>query len=403
MWICCQLGAREHYAIPRALDRQDQLNCLITDAWVDPQSKLNLLPKFLLPNLRERFHPELELAQVKSFNKSLINFEILHKIKPQNNQGWSKVIARNQWFQKQVISQLERDSLPNNKVNLFAYSYAALDLFKFAKKRGWKTFLGQIDPGILEEKLVIAASKKYSQYQSSVNPAPQEYWSNWQQECSLADTIIVNSHWSKEALQKTGIPGDKIKIIPLAYKSPTAGTNFTRVYPTSFSKDRPLRILFLGQIILRKGIAEIFKAIEILKDEPVEFWFVGSVGIVFPEHIKNNQQVKLIGKVPRSTTAKYYQQADIFLFPTLSDGFGLTQLEAQAWQLPIIASKFCGTVVKDRINGLTLPKVTAEAIANAINFCLINPELLAKLAIKSSHVLSSFSISELSKKLQLLD
>ncbi len=38
-WLCCQLGAREHYAIPRALLRVDMLGCLVTDAWV-PRSSL---------------------------------------------------------------------------------------------------------------------------------------------------------------------------------------------------------------------------------------------------------------------------------------------------------------------------------------------------------------------------
>lgn len=37
-WRCCQLGAREHYAVPRALLRRDMLGCLLTDAWVSPSS-----------------------------------------------------------------------------------------------------------------------------------------------------------------------------------------------------------------------------------------------------------------------------------------------------------------------------------------------------------------------------
>ena len=37
-WLCCQLGAREHYAIPRALFRIGMLGCLVTDAWVPPSS-----------------------------------------------------------------------------------------------------------------------------------------------------------------------------------------------------------------------------------------------------------------------------------------------------------------------------------------------------------------------------
>jgi glycosyltransferase involved in cell wall biosynthesis len=38
------------------------------------------------------------------------------------------------------------------------------------------------------------------------------------------------------------------------------------------------------------------------------------------------------------------------VFPTFSDGFGLTQLEAQAWILPIITTNFCGKLVEDEQN-----------------------------------------------------
>lgn len=41
-WICCQIGAREHYTIPRALHQQRKLSHLITDAWVNPSSPLKL-------------------------------------------------------------------------------------------------------------------------------------------------------------------------------------------------------------------------------------------------------------------------------------------------------------------------------------------------------------------------
>lgn len=398
-WICIQIGAREHYAIPRALEQQ--LAYLITDAWVTPRSPFNLLPKSILINLRERFHLKLASASVYSFNYSLIKFEIKQRINRQSS--WKTIIARNQWFQHKIISFLKKNAHKiTSSVTIFAYSYAALEIFKFAKKQGWQTILGQIDPGIYEEKLVAEECDRYHQYTTNWQPAPSEYWETWQQECNLADRIVVNSDWSSHALQKTGISSEKIKVIPLAYKQPKIAQNFTRVYPSKFTKERPLRVLFLGQIILRKGVARIFEAIELLKEQPIEFWFVGSININIPQEIQNNPQVKWFGSVSRSTTASYYQQADVFLFPTLSDGFGLTQLEAQAWQLPIIASQNCGAVIKDRMNGLILPKVTGENIANCLLFCLNHPNLLAKFSQESLQILPNFSLLQLGKELQLL-
>ncbi|MBE9125721.1 glycosyltransferase family 4 protein, partial [Coleofasciculus sp. LEGE 07081] len=287
----------------------------------------------------------------------------------------------------------------NSHPTLFAYSYAALELLRYAKTKGWHTILGQIDPGPVEEKLVQEEHSKYPTYQSNWQPAPPHYWDNWREECSLADRIVVNSLWSSQALQQAGIPGNKIDIIPLAYEPPEVAWDFVRTYPLAFSAERPLRVLFLGQVILRKGIAAILEAAQLLHNQPIEFWLVGSPGIA--GQAKMHRQIQWIGAVPRSQTAKYYHLADIFLFPTLSDGFGLTQLEAQAWKLPIIASRFCGEVVKDRVNGLILPEVTREAIAQTLEFCLNNPQQLQAFARKTT-TMSKFSLSRLHHHLQSL-
>jgi glycosyltransferase involved in cell wall biosynthesis len=399
-WICCQLGAREHYAIPRALYQAGQLAHLITDAWVAPQSALNRLPTPVLAHLRDRFHSDLAQASIHAFTSSLIRFELAQRIK--KTSGWERIIARNCWFQKQAVQSLNIITPQlNSRPTLLAYSYAALELFRYAKTRGWRTILGQIDPGLVEEKLVLEEHAKHPNYQSTWQPAPPRYWASWQEECSLADRIVVNSLWSSQALQQVGIPANKIDIIPLAYQPPEQARDFIRTYPPAFSAERPLRVLFLGQIILRKGIAALLEAAELLRDQPIEFWLVGSQGVAKPSQVQDQDRVKWIGSVPRSAAAKYYQQADVFLFPTLSDGFGLTQLEAQAWKLPIIASRFCGEVVKDEVSGLILQEVTGEALANALQLCLNNPRQLEAFA-KATTNLSAFNLSQLQHHLQTL-
>ncbi|MEQ8756875.1 MAG: glycosyltransferase family 4 protein [Coleofasciculus sp. G1-WW12-02] len=397
-WICCQLGAREHYAIPRALQQYGKLAYLITDAWVLPNSPLNLLPRHILANLRDRFHPDLAQASVHAFTHSLIRFELAQRLP--KNLGWTGIIGRNHWFQQQAVELLETLTPQLNTCPiLFAYSYAALELFRYAKTQGWITILGQIDPGSVEETLVRQEHSRHLDYQSTWQPAPPQYWMNWQEECLLADRIIVNSPWSSQALQQVGIPANKIDIIPLAYNPPETASNFERTYPAAFSPKCPLRVLFLGQVILRKGIGAILEAAELLHHQPIEFWLVGSLGIA--RQAKMYKQIRWIGAIPRRQTAQCYQRADVFLFPTLSDGFGLVQLEAQAWKLPIIASRFCGEVVKDRVNGLILPDVTGEAIAQALEFCLNNPGQLQAFA-EAATDMSEFSLSQLHHHLQSL-
>jgi len=398
-WICCQIGAREHYAIPRALDKLNRLNCLITDSWVSSQSIINKLPDNILKNLKERFHPDLTKSRIFSFTESLIAFELQQKLL--QTKGWNKIIARNDWFQKKTVSLLKKQSsvlAKQSPICIFAYSYAALEIFRYAKSQGWYTILGQIDPAIIEEELVINLHQKYKQNLSTWQSAPSQYWQNWQEECQLADQIIVNSQWSNVALQKTGISEKKIKIVPLAYESDQIVRPFVRNYPSKFTRNRPLRVLFLGQVILRKGIMALLEAADLLKNEPIEFWIVGSLGITIPEFIQKSKQIHWSKAVSRSATKDYYQKADVFLFPTLSDGFGLTQLEAQAWKLPIIASKYCGEVVRHTINGLVLDEVSAKNIAEVLLYCLKNPQKLQLFSERSIDN-SSFSLSMLANSL----
>jgi glycosyltransferase involved in cell wall biosynthesis len=399
-WICCQLGAREHYAIARSLHQAGNLSLLITDAWVEPRSPLNAIPNPLLKSLQERFHPDLATAPVASFTGSLLQFEVSHRLLKTGN--WERMIARNHWFQKQVIQHLEalQSRRPFKTLPiLFTYSYAALDILRYAKSKGWMTVLGQIDPGVVEEKIVLAEHQKYPDLAPDWQPVPPEYWESWQTECALSDRILVNSNWSKQALQQVGIAEQKIEVVPLVYTPPVAAKDFQRTYPDRFSYERPLRVLFLGQAILRKGVAALLEAAKLLQYEPIEFWIVGRSEITPTDTSSRN--IRWIGAVSRSETAKYYQQSDIFLFPTLSDGFGLTQLEAQAWKLPLIVSKFCGEVIIDGINGRILPEVTGEAIATILQNFVEQPQLLIKLS-ESCHPQSVFDLSQLAERLQAL-
>jgi len=292
-WLCCQLGAREHYAIPRALFRIGMLGSLVTDAWVPPSS---LLAKCCghSSKFRHRFHSELRDARVKAFNSSLVLFEMLAGAR--DLAVWPKILARNRWFQRKVVSFLRSHlrkgawlprsftlSTLNYQLVLCSYSYTALEPFRYAKSRGWKTLLVQIDPGPEEERIVAEETAREPELAGKWHPAPPEYWAFWREECKLADRIVVNSEWSREGLIRGKVPAEKISIIPLAYEELRVGRRaeprLRRNYPDRFTAERPLRVLFLGLINLRKGVARLLEAARILRDEPVEFWMVGPVEI----------------------------------------------------------------------------------------------------------------------------
>src|SRR5207249_2585039 len=344
-WLCCQIGAREHYAIPRALFRMGMLGYLLTDAWFPPSS---LLAKICGrgSKLAERFHDELSDARVKDFSSSLIMFEAFARARRLS--GWARIVARDRWFQRKVVSFLRSQlSTLNYQPVLLSYSYTALEPFRYAKANGWKTVLVQIDPGPEEEKIVAEEVARVPTLGRGWQPAPAEYWAFWREECKLVDRIVVNSEWSRKGLMREGIRSEKLSVIPLVYEPAEVGdqnSDVTQVrsYPARFTSERPMRVLFLGLINLRKGIARLLEAAQILRDAPVEFWMVGPVEIANASTIRDARRVKWFGPITRNQATEYYRNADVFILPTLSDGFALTQLEAQAHGLPIIASEFCG-------------------------------------------------------------
>ena len=400
-WVCCQLGAREHYMLPRALHRRGALGRLITDAWGVETRKAGR--GNWKARIASRSHPELRSAQVTAFNWSLLGFEI--SARARRLSGWGKIVARNEWFGRNTIRWLRRHAEKlergHAEIVIFAYSYAAREIFGFAKEQGWQTVLGQIDPGPVEEDLVAEEVAREPELAGAWQRAPAGYWQTWREECELADHIVVNSEWSRACVEKAGIERAKIAFIPLAYAEPLGQRPLQRSYPARFTRDRPLRVLFLGQINLRKGAARLLQAAELLKDEPVEFWMAGPAQIDVPERFRYAPQFRWIGRVARNAAGELYRRADVFILPTLSDGFALTQLEALAYALPIIASANCGRVVKSGVNGLLLEFPSADAIAAALGFCVAHPEQLTAFSA-NSRIDEEFSLRTVGERLASL-
>jgi len=394
-WICCQIGGREHYAVPRGLHASGCLEELITDAWSEPSSLTRAIG---VRRLRERFHPGLADAPVWAPNLSSLGFEA--SLRLGGVEGWDAMLRRNEWFQHRAAERLAQRGAgrPGERVVLFAYSYAARHLFEFAKSRGWTTVLGQIDPGPVEERLVTTLHHDHREMAESWRPAPPQYWQHWRDEWQLADRIVVNSEWSRSALISEGVPAPRIEVIPLAYErgAPIA----ERRYPDAFSEERPLELLFLGQVNLRKGIAEMCDALRLLADVPVRVTVAGPLQVRLPEDMRDHPRVQWVGSVPHGDTAAFYQAADVFLFPTHSDGFGLTQLEAMSYGLPVIASQCCGEVVRDGINGVRLPDVSGRSIAEAIRALVARPSALQAMSTHAADT-RGFKLADLSARLQM--
>ncbi len=411
-WLCHQLGSREHYSIPRALERTGHLGLLQTDAWVLPDWAW--LPKALRQGaLAGRFHPELESAEIRAFTLGRVAFDLRAKISRKDT--WTTISERDLWFQQKCLPHLQRSLQENQHPVVFSYAYTARKLFETARQHGAICVLGQVDPGPGE----LAHLKKVlpDEIAGQIEDRPERYWAAWREEVAMADRILVNSEWSSELLvEYSEVSEEKINIVPLAYEvgnSPSVlpdefhekradgRNNGLRRYPERFTRERPLRILFLGQVIHRKGVHVLLEAMQRLAGQPVHLDLAGPIGMEVPESLSKSSDVTIHGAVQRNSALHLYQEADLFILPTFSDGFALTQLEAAAHGLPLIVSRYCGRVVDHEKNGLLLDEVSVDSIEAAILRCLQNPEQLLKWSAWSIDW-QEYSLEKLGERLVLL-
>ena len=389
-WAVIQLGSREHYAIPSALAGAGELDVLVTDAWIP--AALEPMVRLLSRSLAGRRCRAIPDRLVRSRTPGRLLMDTAMKLGGIG--GWNAILRRNEWFQTWVSHEVAR----SDAHTVFSYSYTARLPFAAARRRGARRILGQIDPGPREEEIVREAASKYLHLAPPDELAPRLYWERWKEEVELAEKIVVNSPWSAKLLVEAGVSAAKLVEIPLVYERADStcdewlvtsdesnrkrlkrGNTEPEVSKPEVAPRQRLRALFLGSVILRKGVGQLFEAIKMLKSEAVDFTFAGPVGVRIPDEISQLPNVRFLGPVDKATCETLYESSDVFLFPTLSDGFGLTQLEALGHGLPIIASTNCGRVVEDRVNGLALDQVTPETIAGAIMELVRDRDILAAL------------------------
>lgn len=350
---------------------------MITDAWVAPGAAWSHLPGEWSRRLAERFHPDLGDADVQAFTPSLVTHEALWRVEPA---GWTQLMRRNEWFGRRAARALDGVNAPGGSpVMVCAHSYSARDVFIAAKARQWMTVLAQIDPGEEHCRIVHEAASERPEYGPPPSEPPAAYFESWREECRLADWILVNSEWSKSSLERAGVPAAKLRVAPLAYEPETA-TTFSREYPSAFTPGRPLRVLFVGHVSVAKGAAALLESLAALDNVPVAMTFVGAELMHVPTRFREHARVRWVGAVSRSAVMQHYRDNDVLVFPSLSDGFGMAQVEAQAWSLPIVASTSCGRVVAHDVNGLLLDEVSPRAIAGALRQLVSNPRLLDSFA-----------------------
>lgn len=395
-WIVFQVGSREHYAIPRMLHKNNELQFFITDIWIKPNSILAKILSFFKIPFSSRYHADLHNAKVIHFSYLFLIYDSLYKVL------FIRPLLGNRDRLASVLFATCVYFLRKHTKIIFSYNYVAYNIFRIARRYSIPCILGQIDAGPKAGEI----NRKLFQecFSEAIKPNKDLYLcygKKWRKECDYARYIVVNSEWSKKMLISAGIDEEKLRIIPLAYEPPVESNHFTRDFSAIFSEQRPLRVLFMGSLKLLKGINPLLQAIRELSKHPVEFFLVG--GIQIPQYLISDlpSNCHIINRVPKEKTVWYYKQCDVMILPTYSDGFAITQLEAQAWKLPIIASLNCARIVEHNKNGILLKDITVKEIKEAILELIEHPDKL-KYFSENAVDMQQFSLDNIYKQYKLL-
>jgi len=385
--LVCQLGAREHYLVARSLARLGLLSCLATDFWRPAGQSQGLFlrrsPKVVLAAMA-RYHPELEGQYVASFPSVAIARYCISKFDEPG--AHDEIIAK--YFARRVKNARIRHDV------FFGYSYDSLELLREERRNGVFTILGQTDPGPEHYRMVHEEETqwpKYSIYKS--RQCEQARAERLRQEWNLADVVIANSAWTKDSIVSAGAPASKIEILPLAYTPPVSNLRQQQ------SGNGRLKVLWVASVALGKGIQYLVEAARMLLGEPVEFLVAGDFFISSKAINTAPKNMRWLGRIPRSAVSKLYNECDVFVFPTLSDGFGLTQLEAMAHSLPVITTPNCGKVVEEGKTGFLIPPRDPQALADAVLCFVRNPRLAREMASACREAVKAFSLETYSHRL----
>jgi glycosyltransferase involved in cell wall biosynthesis len=141
-----------------------------------------------------------------------------------------------------------------------------------------------------------------------------------------------------------------------------------------------LRVLYVGALSFRKGLLDLLRAAELLRNDSVEFTLVGP-RMAESERLlaKAGANVRLLAKRPQAELPEAYAAADLFVFPTIEDGFGMVLTQAKAAGLPILTTENCAgsDLVTDGRDGWIVPIRDAEALADRLRWCAAHRSAVA--------------------------
>lgn len=236
----------------------------------------------------------------------------------------------------------------------------------------------------------IRFQQRLLQEESQRSGAVQELPSEWicareEREYALAHRVVVPSTFAQQSFIAQGVPAERVfRLIP--------GSPATEFSPDPavlaarwqrYQKLEILRVLVVGTVCYRKGLFDFERVVQSLAPGQFEFRWVGAINReALAAVARLGARVEFTGALDRSELKAQYAWGDVFLLPTIEDGYPQVLVQAAVSALPLITTpNGSGTdLIQADQNGWVVPARDPDALAHCLVQARANPAQLERMS-----------------------
>jgi len=217
--------------------------------------------------------------------------------------------------------------------------------------------------------------------------------------------IAISENTKKDLVKVWGVEENKIRVTYCGCDETLKPLPLQDVENFRRRRGLPERfVFFLGTIEPRKNLVRLLEAFRKIKKGQVKLVLAGGLGWKYEpvmaaiENFGLREDVVLTGFIPQEEKVYWYNAAEIFVYPSLYEGFGLPPLEAMACGTPVVASRAASLpeVVGD--GGILVDPTDTEAIAEALSRLLSDPRERERLREKGLQRAKKFSWEQMARE-----
>ena len=377
-------GARDGYQVARALSEAGLLESLVTDVYWPGDRKWaqwleSAAPSTLRSMLRARVSTGLPSSQVKWTNPSGPLSFALDKLP---SVAFERRRQAQRWTDA-ALGTLAGRLAARTGSHLLSYSYYGYHAFTAFRKPG---MLFQVHPHPVSVRCLL--TQEFEQHPDCEESLKKEWelslpaddFARLTEETRMAAHFLCASSFTRQTLVENGVSADRIQVIPYGVD---ASRFFPRPPETGTALPKEFRLLFVGTINQRKGIKYLLQALRLLRSQHVKLVVCGRAVDNLELFSSYGAQVEVRPSVSFEELQKAYRESDLFVFPSIVEGFAQVLLEALSSGLPILSTTHTAApdLIDEGIQGYVVPPRRPDLLAERIDWLATHPEHVAEMKI----------------------